>query len=75
MNLNAALDVRNILEQAKAEKIRIEITLRGGKGLAGLVGELGDHNVVLTQLAGKEFYDAFVRLDEIVAVEARVRGK
>ena len=37
------------------------------------IGSLGDHLVVLTQPAQKEFYDVLVAIDEIAAVEARAR--
>ena len=62
------------LSRLAAEKQGVELTLRGGKSLRGRVGKVGDHAVLLTELEGKEFYDAWIALDEIAAVELRVRG-
>lgn len=50
----------------------VTLVLEGGaKELTGIVGEVGDETVVLTQLAGKEFFDAVVALDAIAAIEFR----
>ena len=73
MNLNASWSWIDNLKAAQSEKSKVEIHLRGGGTLAGTVAAVGDHAVHLTQLAGKEFFDALVRLDDISALEVRVR--
>lgn len=49
----------------------VTLLLRSGKDYGGTVGEVRSQSVVLRSLAGKEFYDALVRLDEIAGVELR----
>lgn len=52
----------------------VELTLTNGKSYTGQLGPVGNHTVLLTKLAGKDFYDALIRIDDIAAVEMRVRG-
>jgi hypothetical protein len=75
MNFQASHDLRATLELARVESVKIELHLRSGKSFVGSVGGLGDHHVVLTQLTGREFYDALVRIEDISAIEARVRNR
>jgi hypothetical protein len=51
----------------------VTLLLRSGKEYGGTVGEVRGQSVVLKGIAGKEFYDALVRLDDISAVEVRNR--
>lgn len=71
MKFNARFDAKSCLEQAMAAKEGVEVYLCGGQTLAGKVAEVGDHHVVMTELVGKEFYDAHVRLEDVSAVVAR----
>jgi hypothetical protein len=52
----------------------IELVLANGKSYRGKLGSIGTETVILTQIAGKEFYDVLIALDEIAAVELRVRS-
>jgi hypothetical protein len=52
----------------------VEIVLTNGKSYRGKLGSVGNDTVLVTQIAGKEFYDVLIVLDEIAAVELRVRG-
>jgi hypothetical protein len=52
----------------------VEIVLTNGKSYRGKVGSVGSETVLVTQIAGKEFYDVLIELDEVAAVEVRVRG-
>ena len=59
---------------AKLAKGReVEIVLGDGKSYRGKIAEVGTQTVLLTQIAGKEFYDVLVNLDAIAAVEVRAR--
>ncbi len=49
------------------------IHLRSGKTLQGYVKSVGNDFVHLEKLAGKDFYDALVRIDDISAIEAKFR--
>ncbi len=51
----------------------VHLVLRSGQTVQGYVKSVGDHFVHLERLAGKDFYDALVRMDDISAVEARFR--
>jgi hypothetical protein len=51
-----------------------EIVLTNGKSYRGKIGSVGSETVLVTQIAGKEFYDVLIELDEVAAVELRVRG-
>lgn len=75
MIFNPAHSFADALKQAKAEKSKVTVHLRGNATFSGNVGEVGDHHVVIAELSGKEFFDAMIRIDQITAIEARVRSK
>lgn len=75
MNFNPQFTMRQVLEQAQMGKVKVELLLRNGQNLTGYVGGVSDHLVVLTNLQGKEFYDALVRIDDISVIQARVRSR
>jgi hypothetical protein len=52
----------------------VELVLANGKSYRGKLGGVGSATVLLTQIAGKEFYDVLIVLDQVAAVELRVRG-
>jgi hypothetical protein len=52
----------------------IELVLSNGKSYRGKLGSVGTETVIVTQIAGKEFYDVLIELDEVAAVELRVRS-
>ncbi len=70
---NERLGVADVLAVAKEKGKALTIVLRGGGSYAGKIKSVGSHAVVLTELRGKEYYDAYVLLDAIVAMEERVR--
>jgi hypothetical protein len=49
------------------------LQLRSGKEYGGTVGEVRGQSVVVKSIAGKEFYDVLVRMDDISAIEIRNR--
>lgn len=51
----------------------VHVHLRSGKTLQGYVKSVGTHCVHLEKLAGRDFYDALVRLEDISAVEVKIR--
>lgn len=75
MEFNATVDFAQNLKQAQEGKAKVDLVLRGGTTLSGVVGSVGEHYAVLTQLAGKEFYDALIRIEDIVCLQTRVRAK
>jgi hypothetical protein len=71
----ANFDVNAILQAAKADKAKVELTLRSGTQFTGKVAEVGTHAVVLAELSGREFYDAMIFTQEIAAITTLVRKK
>ena len=71
--LDASKSVRDNLKSIQAAKKGVEVVLKGGKSYRGQVGAVGDDAVVLTQLEGREFFDALIDLDEVAALEVRAR--
>jgi len=71
--LNASQTVRDNLVRLQQGGKRVELTLKNGKSYAGKLGAVGDHAVVVTEITGREFFDAYVVLDDISAVEVRAR--
>jgi hypothetical protein len=51
----------------------VQLILRSGQTIQGYVKAVGDHFVHLEKLAGKDFYDALVRMEDISAIEAKFR--
>ena len=49
------------------------VHLKSGKTLEGYVKTVGKDLVHLEKLAGKDFYDALIRIEEINAMEAKFR--
>ena len=47
--------------------------LRSGKTLQGYVKAVGNDFIHLEKLAGRDFYDAFIRIEDISAMEAKFR--
>ena len=56
-----------------AAKKPVVALLKNGTSYRATIGSVGDHFVVLTQPAQKEFFDVLVAIDEIAALEVRAR--
>jgi hypothetical protein len=52
----------------------VYVSLRSGKIYQGYVKSVGDHLLHLEKIAGKDFYDALIRLEDISALEVKFRG-
>ena len=53
----------------------VELHLRSGEKMGGKVAQVTDSVVHLSNLAGAEFFDAFVDMKDISAVVVRVAGR
>jgi len=51
----------------------VVIYLHSGKNFQGHVKAIGDHLIHLEKIAGKDFYDALIRIEDITAIEAKFR--
>ncbi len=54
---------------------RVKLKLLSGQDVEGKIAKVGTEAVVVTELAGMEFFDATVRIDQVAAVLVRVRSK
>ncbi len=53
----------------------VELHLRSGEKMGGKVAQVTDSVVHLSNLAGAEFFDAFVDVKDVSAVVVRVAGR
>ena len=51
----------------------VYVHLRSGKTFQGYVKSVGDHFVHMEKLAGRDFFDVLVRIEDISALEAKFR--
>ena len=65
--------IRETLQQKTGARVTLQ--LLGGQELSGKLAEVGETAVHLSELTGKEFYDAVIRLDHISAIVLRMRDK
>jgi sRNA-binding regulator protein Hfq len=71
--LNAQGSMRDNLNSLMTAKKPIVVILKNGTSYRATIGSVGDHFVVLTQPAQKEYFDVLVAIDEIAALEVRAR--
>ncbi|HEY3277479.1 MAG TPA: hypothetical protein VGJ94_12735 [Syntrophorhabdaceae bacterium] len=72
VNYNVGVSLKDNLTSFAGKDIYV--SLRSGKVYQGYVKSVGDAFLHLEKIAGKDFYDALIRLDDISAVEAKFRG-
>ncbi len=70
--IESADTIKSILERQMGRVVRVR--LQSGEEVSGTVTKVGDHVVQLSELAGREFFDAVIRIDGISAVILRTRG-
>lgn len=73
LDLNSLDAIRVNLEKFPGE--RVTLSLIGGGELQGVVSKIGTTALYITELTGREFFDAVVRLDHISAVTVKMRNK
>jgi hypothetical protein len=69
----AAHALADILNVARSQGKALVFQLHGGVSYAGRIKDVSASAVIVTELRGKEFFDAWIPLDSIVAMEERVR--
>jgi hypothetical protein len=52
---------------------RISVRTESGDTIDGTIARIGDHNVHISKLTGKDFYDTIVRIDKIESFTFRAR--
>ncbi len=73
LELNSPDSIRLHLDKFVGD--RVTVNLIGGGELQGVVSKVGTTTLYITELTGKEFFDAVVRLDHISAVTVKMRNK
>ena len=71
-DLNPAFGIKDILKEYTGK--RVYVRMDSGEEMQGIVAKVGDQLVHISSLAGKDFYDAAIRIDRISAVTFKVRG-
>jgi ferredoxin-fold anticodon binding domain-containing protein len=59
-------------EIQNAQKV-VTVSLASGRDYTGVIGEVNDNHLVLNRLTGKEFFDAMIDVNQIVAIEVRMK--
>ena len=71
LELRTPAGVKDILSEFSGK--RVSVTLESGSGIEGVITKVGDHLVHFSRLTGKEYFDALIRIDKIIAVTIRTR--
>lgn len=71
MEIQSGDTIKSILSRQTGKQVKLR--LKGGEEIGGVVTKVGDNVVHVSELSGKEFYDAAVSLDAIGAVIVRAR--
>lgn len=71
--INPNDDIKTILE--KEIDLPVKLRLKSGAEINGTVARVGVHVVQIAELAGMEFYDAVININDISAVLFKVRKK
>lgn len=71
--VNATLSMHDNLAALAAGKKVVTVLLQNGTSYRARIGAVGDHHVVLTEPAQKEFFDVLVPIAAISALEVRAR--
>jgi sRNA-binding regulator protein Hfq len=73
MKLLVKHTLKDVLALLKKEKKQVEISLSSGKSFTGIIQVVGDHCVSLKQVGQRSFFDAIFGIEDIVALEVKVR--
>lgn len=71
-NLKTSSDVKDILKEHTGKSVYVR--MESGEEVFGIVAKVGDHLVQISEITGREFYDALIRIDRINIVIFKVRG-
>ena len=71
MSYNAESSMADNLKALTGKKVYV--SLGSGQTLAGSVKSVGSHLMHLEKIEGKDYFDALIRIDSIVAIDTRFR--
>ncbi|MEQ9642398.1 MAG: hypothetical protein RIM84_20390 [Alphaproteobacteria bacterium] len=75
MHISVDNPFADTLVQAQNENKGVTLHMRSGEKFQGRIEGVSPHNVIVTELVGREFYSAVVKIDDISAIEVRVRDR
>lgn len=64
----------SVLKRLEGKTVRLRL-VGSGEELVGKLQKVGKELAHLSELSGREFFDAVVRIDQVSAVSAQVRGR
>jgi hypothetical protein len=73
LTVEGSAPLRETLKSHVGAKVLLRTV--AGEEIGGTVRQVGDSAVHLSELSGREFYDAVIRLDHVSAVIVRAREK
>ena len=73
MTVEGTTPLRDTLKSRVGAKVLLRLV--SGEEIGGTVRQVGDTAVQLSEVTGREFYDAVIRIDHVSAVIVRVRDK
>ena len=71
VSYNVSASMRDNLKALNGK--RVYVTLSSGKIFSGLLKKVGEHLIHLEKIAGKEYFDALIRVEDISAVDTMFR--
>ena len=71
-DLKASSNIGDILRENTGK--RVYVRMDSGEEVSGIIAKVGDHLVQISGVAGRDFYDAAIRIDRISTVMFKVRG-
>ncbi len=73
MEFNEKEEMKDVLLKLKNSDY-VEIVLNSGKAYTGVILEVGIYNVRIKLAGPRSYYDAILKIEDITAVEFKVRG-
>lgn len=74
MHIEKADTIAAVLARLEGQPVRLRLA-GNGEELSGKLVSVGQNVAHLSNLSGRDFFDAVVRIDQIAAVVAQVRGR
>ncbi len=66
--------MESVLKRLEGKTVRLRL-VGSGEELVGKLQKVGKELAHLSELSGREFFDAVVRIDQVASVSAQVRGR
>ena len=73
MSFNAKGSMKDLLTSLLKAKKTVYVILNSGKEYVGIILKVEQNLVVLQTEGSRNFYDAVIRVEDIIAVEVKVR--